>query len=63
MADLRFQKQSAWLPWLIVGFFVLLQARAAGDVAAGVFPDNDDMLRLQQVRDLLAGQNWFNVDQ
>lgn len=29
----------------------------------GSLPDNDDMMRLQQVRDLLNGQSWFNVSQ
>ncbi|NQX93964.1 MAG: hypothetical protein HRT64_03405 [Erythrobacter sp.] len=27
------------------------------------FPDPDDTMRLMQVRDLLAGQNWFDVTQ
>jgi len=25
--------------------------------------DNDDMMRLVQIRDFLAGQSWFNTDQ
>lgn len=29
----------------------------------GQFPDPDDALRLVQVRDLLAGQNWFDLAQ
>ncbi|MFD1329702.1 hypothetical protein [Mycoplana ramosa] len=28
-----------------------------------VGPDNDDVMRLVQVRDLLAGQNWFDMTQ
>ncbi|MBD2843087.1 hypothetical protein [Erythrobacter rubeus] len=32
-------------------------------IASGRFPDPDDMLRLVQVRDLLAGQNWFDLHQ
>ena len=63
MSDLRLRDSSVWLPWLLGTLFILLQARAAGDIVSGIFPDNDDMLRLQQVRDLLAGQSWFNVDQ
>ncbi|MEM9738972.1 MAG: hypothetical protein AAF829_03820 [Pseudomonadota bacterium] len=29
----------------------------------GLLPGNDDMMRLAQVRDLLAGQGWYDVDQ
>lgn len=32
-------------------------------IAAFRFPDPDDTLRLVQVRDLLAGQNWFDLTQ
>lgn len=32
-------------------------------VVQGQFPDPDDVLRLVQVRDLLAGQGWFDVTQ
>ncbi|MEM8615577.1 MAG: hypothetical protein AAGF20_01445 [Pseudomonadota bacterium] len=35
----------------------------AGTVWNGALPGNDDFLRLQQVRDLLAGQSWFDVSQ
>ncbi|MEM1389959.1 MAG: hypothetical protein AAGG45_02680 [Pseudomonadota bacterium] len=63
MSDLRLRGFSVWIPWLLGAVFIALQARAAGDIVLGLFPDNDDMLRLQQVRDLLAGQSWFNVDQ
>ncbi|MEL6661553.1 MAG: hypothetical protein AAFR33_01025 [Pseudomonadota bacterium] len=30
---------------------------------SGTLPGNDDMMRLAQVRDLLAGQNWWDVTQ
>lgn len=33
------------------------------EVFDGFIPGIDDMMRLQQVRDLLAGQSWFLVDQ
>jgi hypothetical protein len=33
------------------------------EIAAWRFPDPDDMLRLVQVRDLLAGQGWFDLTQ
>ncbi|MEL6828687.1 MAG: hypothetical protein AAFO63_00990 [Pseudomonadota bacterium] len=29
----------------------------------GLLPGNDDFMRLQQIRDLLAGQAWFDVSQ
>ena len=33
------------------------------NVAALRLPDTDDIMRLQQVRDLLAGQSWFDLTQ
>lgn len=35
----------------------------AGPAFSGELRGSDDMMRLQQVRDLIAGQNWFDVDQ
>ncbi|MBV7265425.1 hypothetical protein [Erythrobacter ani] len=32
-------------------------------MSSGVFPDPDDILRLVQVRDLIAGQSWFDINQ
>ncbi len=52
-----------WTLWLAGGFILALLVLRAGDIFSGVMPDNDDMLRMQQVRDLMAGQDWFNVDQ
>lgn len=40
----------------------LLLINSAG-IAAWRFPDPDDVLRLVQVRDLLAGQGWFDLTQ
>ncbi|MBK8543458.1 MAG: hypothetical protein IPL62_07705 [Caulobacteraceae bacterium] len=40
--------------------FILLNRHA---IASMSLPDSDDYLRLQQVRDWLAGQNWFDVTQ
>lgn len=51
-----------WI-WLAGSFFLLLLLPRLSDILAGWIPDADDMMRLQQVRDLLAGQSWFNVDQ
>ena len=41
----------------------LLLLIGAPSIAAGRFPDPDDVLRLVQVRDLLAGQGWFDLTQ
>ncbi|WP_338467231.1 hypothetical protein RXV95_01355 [Novosphingobium sp. ZN18A2] len=47
--------------WLLL--CALLVAVHWSDIAAHRFPDPDDSLRLVQVRDLLAGQSWFDVHQ
>ncbi|MEQ3745015.1 MAG: hypothetical protein ABNH53_02110 [Henriciella sp.] len=52
-----------WSLFLVAGLILLMLAMRAVDVFEGTVPDNDDLLRLQQVRDLMAGQAWFNVDQ
>ena len=39
----------------------LLLPVAAPSIAALRYPDPDDVLRLVQVRDLLAGQGWFDL--
>jgi hypothetical protein len=44
---------------LLVGVFALW--RAAGTGIA--YPDPDDIMRLQQVRDWLGGQSWFDTTQ
>lgn len=55
--------QGKWLvPGVALAFLGLLSFRIA-DVFAGGLPGADDLMRLQQVRDLLDGQSWFNVDQ
>ncbi len=41
----------------------LLAAVHWTDIVAHQFPDPDDSLRLVQVRDLIAGQSWFDVHQ
>ncbi|GAA4642457.1 hypothetical protein GCM10023115_05830 [Pontixanthobacter gangjinensis] len=47
--------------WLVVSAIFL----AAGwqRLQQGQFPDPDDAMRLVQVRDLLAGQSWFDLHQ
>lgn len=49
------------LAWLALCTFLLI--RGASDIALRNFPDPDDTLRLVQVRDLLAGQGWFDLHQ
>ncbi len=49
------------LIWLAMS--ALLLAVNAGNVANWRFPGPDDTLRLVQVRDLLAGQPWFDLHQ
>lgn len=51
----------AGLAWLLIA--LLLLAVHAGNIAARRFPDPDDALRLLQLRDLLAGQSWFDLTQ
>lgn len=49
------------IAWAIVcGLLVMVHWSA---IATGRFPDPDDILRLVQVRDLIAGQSWFDVTQ
>lgn len=47
--------------WLVL--CALLFAVHWTEIAAHQFPDPDDSLRLVEVRDLLAGQSWFDVHQ
>ncbi len=49
------------LVWLAMSAILLLVA--AQRLLQGQFPDPDDTLRLVQVRDLIAGQGWFDPDQ
>lgn len=49
------------LAWVMV--CALMLVANFGSIAAGHFPDPDDVMRLMQVRDLLAGQSWFDVHQ
>jgi hypothetical protein len=48
------------LVWLAVSAVLAL---ASPHLGAGRFPDTDDVMRLVQVRDLLAGQGWFDLYQ
>ena len=55
------------LLWRVVGAWALICALLlltnASAIAQLRFPDPDDTLRLIQVRDLLGGQNWFDLHQ
>lgn len=51
----------AALVWALLCVLVVLVN--AGNIAARHFPDPDDTLRLVEVRDLLAGQGWFDLHQ
>ena len=52
-----------WVVWAIAAAVLLMLLPRIADVFAGWIPDADDLMRLQQIRDMLDGQNWFNVDQ
>lgn len=49
------------LVWVVLCALTL--AVGARNVLAGQFPDPDDTLRMVQLRDLLAGQGWFDTTQ
>lgn len=55
--------EGRWILWAIGTLFVLSLMPRITDLFDGTFPGLDDMMRLQQVRDLLAGQAWFDVNQ
>ncbi len=60
MHDTRFD----WRPGLaLIGLVLVIWLTKYGELSTGVMPGNDDMMRLSQVRDLLAGQGWYDVDQ
>jgi hypothetical protein len=57
-------RRQLWLVlaiWMVVGAWMIFNAIPA--IKEWVFPDPDDAMRLMQVRDWLAGQNWFDVTQ
>ncbi|MEO1100613.1 MAG: hypothetical protein AAFW65_02085, partial [Pseudomonadota bacterium] len=51
------------LVWAAGIAMLALMAAKLGPAWQGGLTAQDDYMRLQQVRDLLAGQAWFNVDQ
>ena len=52
-----------WALWSFGIIIIGLLSFRLSDLFAGAIPGIDDMMRLQQVRDLLSGQSWFLVDQ
>ena len=56
-------RDGKWMVWAVALAFIGLLSLRISDVFAGVIPGADDLMRLQQIRDLLGGQGWFNVDQ
>ena len=61
MAARRFPWALLLAVWLVVGIGLAISYRHL--VISGNFPDTDDYMRLQQVRDLTAGQSWFDLTQ
>lgn len=51
------------LVWLLGLCILAMMSIHVRTVFQGELPGIDDLMRLQQVRDLMAGQSWFNVDQ
>ncbi len=49
------------LAWAVIAVLMLLTNAVA--IAEMRFPDPDDTLRLIQVRDLIGGQGWFDLNQ
>jgi len=49
------------IAWIAIS--AVLVAIRWSALSSGQFPDSDDIMRLIQVRDLLAGQSWFDVTQ
>ena len=61
-------KPAGTMPWKAfavtwLGITVLLILASLNRIAARDFFDPDDYMRLAQVRDLVAGQNWFDLSQ
>ncbi|HYD24947.1 MAG TPA: hypothetical protein VEB68_09120 [Croceibacterium sp.] len=60
-APARFPFARVALVW--AGLCAIILLVNLGGILQRKFPDPDDMLRLVQVRDLLAGQGWFDLHQ
>lgn len=60
MTSSRIDWRPVMAAWLISTVFLLARLPEGGALS---LPGSDDMMRLQQIRDLLAGQAWFDVSQ
>lgn len=61
MQESRFPWRLLFAAWFVIGLGLAIGFRAL--YLTGQLADSDDYLRLQQVRDLLAGQSWFDLTQ
>ncbi|MCF6221806.1 MAG: hypothetical protein L3J65_11905 [Robiginitomaculum sp.] len=52
---------SVWLIWLL--FVYLKWTRSAESLLRGELANNDDYMRMVEIRDWLGGQNWFDMHQ
>jgi len=59
---LRHPKAPLYLALVILPLLQIIQAAAKGTLG-DIGADNDDMMRLLQIRDLLNGQGWFDLHQ
>lgn len=58
------ERRNLWLlvgAWLLIG--ALMTLLSWPNIVERKFPDPDDVMRLVQVRDWIAGQSWFDVTQ
>ncbi|MEL7285710.1 MAG: hypothetical protein AAGJ68_14405, partial [Pseudomonadota bacterium] len=53
----------AWVLWASGAFAIAILALNIPNLFVEERLGPDDLMRLQQVRDLLAGQDWFDVNQ
>ncbi len=64
MTTIQPRSQTPVWPLFLVGCAILAYAGLqAGPALGGDLLGSDDMMRMQQVRDLIAGQGWYDVSQ
>ena len=52
-----------WPLFLFIAFALAFALMRGGPALSGDLVSNDDMMRMQQVRDLIAGHAWYDVSQ
>ena len=57
------EKLTQYAPFALCALIVFIFLAQAGTALSGELVSNDDMMRLSQIRDLMAGQAWFDVSQ